>query len=95
MNRNGADSGKGRPRFARVRRVWAAPRTWRRFHGAMTVVWLLLGIPSVLWWRESIAWLVFMSVWANVAGHFSGWQGSRAEDNAGSADAGREGSVGE
>jgi hypothetical protein len=48
----------------------------------MTVVWILLGIPSVLWWRDSIPWLVGMSVWANVAGHFSGWQGSRAEDNA-------------
>jgi hypothetical protein len=79
---DGADLGKCRPRFARVRDVWASPGTWRRFHGSLTVVWILLIIPSLLWWSESIKWVVLMSVWANVAGHFSGWQGSRAEDNA-------------
>jgi hypothetical protein len=50
-------------------------------HATLTVVWLVLLVPSVLWWSQSIPWLVFMSVWANVAGHFSAWQGSRAEDN--------------
>lgn len=54
----------------------------RRFHAAMTVAWLLLVIPTVLWWRESITWLAIMSVWANVAGHFGSWQGARAEDAA-------------
>jgi hypothetical protein len=24
---------------------------------------------------------VLMSVWANIAGHFAAWQGSRAEDS--------------
>ena len=59
------------------------PVRWlRRFHAAMTVVWLLLVIPTALWWRESITWLSIMSVWANVAGHFGSWQGARAEDAA-------------
>lgn len=73
---------ESRPRFGRVKDLWAAPGTWRRTHATLTIVWLLLIIPSVLWWRDSIPWLVGMSVWANVAGHFSAWQGSRAEDNA-------------
>ena len=59
----------------------AKPATWRKLHAGLTIVWLLLVVPSVLWWRESIPWLVFMSVWANIAGHFAAWQGSRAEDN--------------
>lgn len=85
MNGDGADLGKqGWPRLARLREAWAKPATWRKVHARLTLIWLILIIPSVLWWRESIAWLVFMSVWANVAGHFSAWQGSRAEDNASS-----------
>jgi hypothetical protein len=64
-----------------VRDAWASPTTWRRVHATLTIVWLLLIVPSVLWWRNSIPWLVAISVWANAAGHFSAWQGSRAEDN--------------
>lgn len=75
-----------RPRFERVKDLWAAPGTWRRVHAAFTFTWLLLIIPSLLWWSESIKWVVLMSVWANVAGHFSAWQGSRAEDNANSGE---------
>lgn len=54
----------------------------RRFHAVMTVVWLLLAIPSLLWWKESILWVIVLSVWANVASHFGAWQGARAEDAA-------------
>ena len=37
-------------------------------------------IPSLLWWKESILWVVLMSVWANISGHFSAWQATRAEE---------------
>lgn len=78
---DGADLGKCRPRLAQARRIWASPKTWRKVQGSLTLIWIALGVPSVLWWSHSIPWLVGISVWANVAGHFSGWQGSRAEDN--------------
>jgi hypothetical protein len=55
-------------------------RTWRHVHASLTTIWVLLLIPSLLWWSQSIKWIVLMSVWANIAGHFSAWQGSRAED---------------
>jgi hypothetical protein len=48
-----------------------------------TCVWLALVVPTVLWWRESILWVALMSVWANVAAHFSAWQAARAEAAAG------------
>lgn len=54
---------------------------YRRIHATLTIVWLALIVPSVLWWSESIKWIVLMSVWANVAGHFSAWQGTRAEQS--------------
>lgn len=57
-------------------------RYLRRFHAVMTLVWLILVVPSVLWWKTSILWIIILSVWANVASHFGAWQGARAEDAA-------------
>lgn len=54
----------------------------RRFNAVATVVWLILVIPTAWWWRESVPWVAAMSVWANVAGHFSSWQAARAEEAA-------------
>ena len=56
-------------------------RYLRRFHATLTCIWLALVIPTILWWSESILWVALMSVWANVAGHFAGWQGARAEQS--------------
>jgi hypothetical protein len=50
-----------------------------RFHLTAMVVWAALLVPTLLWWRESILWIAFMSLYANFVGHFSAWQGSRAE----------------
>jgi hypothetical protein len=58
-------------------------RHLRRFHAVATIVWLALIIPSLLWWKHSILWVILLSVWANAASHFAAWQGARAEDAAG------------
>lgn len=50
-----------------------------RIHLALTVVWILLIIPTLLWWHDSILWVASISVYANVAAHASGYQGARAE----------------
>lgn len=34
------------------------------------------------WWRDSVLWVALMSIWANVVGHASAWQGARAEEQA-------------
>ena len=67
------------PQTAAMKLPALAPKTWRRFHGTMTVVWTALVIPTVLWWHDSIAWVALMSAYANMVGHFSAYQGSRAE----------------
>lgn len=56
-----------------------SPEFTTNFHKYATIVWILLLIPSVLWWSEAIIWVVLMSVWANIAGHWSAYQASRAE----------------
>jgi len=52
------------------------------FHLSMMGVWALLAIPTVLWWRESILWVAFMSLYANFIGHFSAFDAARAEKKA-------------
>lgn len=49
------------------------------FHGVATCVWFALALPTVLFWKQSILWVALMSVWANVAAHFSAYQGARTE----------------
>jgi len=60
------------------------PARWlRRFHAAATLVWLALSVPSMIWWRDSIPYLIFLSVYAIVAAHAAAWQGTRAEESNG------------
>jgi hypothetical protein len=55
------------------------PKFLVKFHGWMTVLWICLIIPSLLFWSQSVMWVVLMSVWANIAGHWSSFQAAQAE----------------
>lgn len=50
-----------------------------RLHAVMTVIWAALVIPTLLWWRDSILWVLVMSLWANMSTHWGAWQAARAE----------------
>lgn len=52
----------------------------KRYHLAMMCVWPVLAVPAVLWWKDSIIFVILLSLYANFAGDFSGYQGSRAEE---------------
>lgn len=56
-----------------------SPTFTTRFHATMTVIWLLLIVPTVLWWQNSITWVIVMSLWANIAAHAAAFQASRSE----------------
>jgi hypothetical protein len=58
-------------------RAWL---TAKRVHLILLWVWLILAVPSVTHWRNSVPWLVFVSVYANAASHWSGYEGARAEE---------------
>jgi len=57
-------------------------RGWKVVHRCLAGVWLLLAIPTLLWWRESILWVAFMSLYANVASHWSAAQAAEADEHA-------------
>jgi len=64
----------------RVIAVWQEPVFLRRFHLVMTFLFLvLLPIALVTGLSKSVPFLVFLSLWALVAGHWSAWQSARVE----------------
>jgi len=57
----------------------STPAALRRIHGWGTIVWLVLAVPAVFFWRDSVPFLVFISIYAVVVSHWSGWQAARVE----------------
>jgi preprotein translocase subunit SecG len=51
----------------------------RRSHVVLAAVWMLLTIPTVLWWHDSVLWVAFASLYANALTHVSSYMGGRAE----------------
>lgn len=43
-----------------------------RAHFTLMVLWIIVGLPVSWWLRQSIPWLVFLSVYAIVAAHSAG-----------------------
>lgn len=58
------------------------PKVWVRVHTVLTLTWIALVVPTLLWWRDSVTWVAVMSLWANIAAHWSAAQGARAESAA-------------
>jgi hypothetical protein len=50
-----------------------------RLHLVGAAVWALLAIPTVLWWKDSVLWVAFCSLYANAGYHVTAYGASRAE----------------
>lgn len=50
-----------------------------RFNLIFTFLWIVLTVPSLLYWKESILWVIVISLWANIVGHFSAYLAARSE----------------
>lgn len=46
----------------------------KRVHLALLVVWIVLIVPTMVLWKESILWVAFMSLYANIAGHWAAFE---------------------
>lgn len=49
-------------------------------HGWLMVAWGVLLIPTILWWRDSVVWVVAMSWYAIMASHWSCREASKADE---------------
>lgn len=52
-----------------------------RLHKWATLGWAAMAPPTLLWWRESILWVAFMSLYANVASHWAAYEAASLEGN--------------
>ena len=51
----------------------------RFVHLTAAAIWVLLAIPTLIWWKDSVLWVATCSLYANAWIHISGWQGAKAE----------------
>lgn len=56
----------------------ASERIHEWFHTIAAFIWLLLTVPALLWWTQSVPFLVFASLWANVVSHSGNALSARA-----------------
>lgn len=47
---------------------------FRRFHGAATIFWIVMVIPTILYWKESVTYLVFLSIYTVILDHVGAWE---------------------
>lgn len=56
-----------------VRDVVIDPRFWMWFHGVNVARWLVLAPIGMIWWRNSVAFLVYVSLDTVVVGSVTGF----------------------
>lgn len=58
------------------------PSMIKKAHLTASVAWIILAIPSVIWWKSSVLWVIIISIYANIVGHLSGYTAARADEAA-------------
>lgn len=49
-------------------------------HLSLAIIWSLLLIPTLVWWKESIVWVAGMMVYQIVIGHIGNYLAARAKE---------------
>jgi len=50
-----------------------------RLHLVLMSTWIILAIPTLLWWKDSILWVLLISIYANIATHWGAYQAAKSE----------------
>lgn len=56
-------------------------KTWLKENGhlALAWLWLILAIPAVLWWKESVLFVILLSLYANIEASLSAYHAKKNE----------------
>lgn len=60
--------------------------TWVKVHAGLSIFWALLTIPAVTLWRDSVPFLVSISMAALVLGSIASWTAAKADCNSPTAE---------
>ena len=55
-------------------------RLVRRANGLLALFWLVMTVPTALWWADSVRYIAWLSVYALIASHGAAWVAARAEE---------------
>lgn len=50
-------------------------------HLILAGVWAVLILPTIVWWRDSVLWVAFLSLYANIASEVAAHHALQAEKN--------------
>ncbi len=68
-----------------IKSLWASvqgdPVFMRKLNGWLTISWFVAAFPICIFLSNSVPFLVFVSVYAVVTGHWATWQSARVEVN--------------
>lgn len=67
------------PQSRGTRKKATAAMWFKRFHAFMTVFWVAMIPPTIIWWKDSVSYLVFISLYTIIVDHVTAWQTSRLE----------------
>lgn len=56
-------------------------RVLRYRHLIAAVVWVALILPTIMWWQDSVLWVAFLSLYANIAAEVAAHHALQAEKN--------------
>jgi hypothetical protein len=59
--------------LSKIRLFLLRPVTWQIYHGFWAVVWALLFVPAMTVWKESIPFLMFVSMQTALGGALGGF----------------------
>lgn len=60
-------------RRGRLRKLAQNPRAWMVFHATQAAKWLVLFVPGMWLWRESVPFLMYVSLDTALAGALAGF----------------------
>ncbi|MGY5957229.1 Monooxygenase [Kosakonia sp. BK9b] len=66
-------------------KVKLTARLMAKLHLFLALIWTVLTIPTLLWWKNSILWVSLMSIYAIVISHLAAYSAAHAEKAASKA----------
>lgn len=66
----------GNPKSPFAERFITSGRLWQWIHGIGALIWIALCVPGMTVWRDSVPFVVFISLYAIVLSHLVGYVAS-------------------
>lgn len=57
-------------------------QAWERRHMILAVTWVVLAIPALLWWKDSVLFVIILSLYANMEASLAAYNAQRKEKTA-------------